>query len=59
MSGSSQDVSILLVPSLRQIIESLDRQSLQQLQSALCGSPAKQGSILWPLVDSPTLIQVQ
>ena len=47
--SSSEDASLLLVPSLREIIQSLDKHSLQQLQGSL---------LLQPIVQSPTLIQV-
>lgn len=57
-SGSVEDASMLLLPSLGDVIQSMDKQSLRQLQSALCASPASQASIRRPLLDNPTLVQV-
>ena len=58
LSGSVEDASMLLLPSLGEVIQSMDKQSLWQLQSALCTPPASRASILRPLIDNPTLVQV-
>ena len=58
MPSSTEDVNILLVPSLREIIQSMDRQTLQKLHIASSSSPTSQASLLQPIAHSPTLVQV-
>ncbi len=58
IASSNEDASLLLVPSLGEVIQTLDKQSLWHLQAAVCGSPESSATLLQPLIDSPTLVQV-
>ena len=57
-AGATDLMDQLPVPSMQEVLQNMDAQSIRQLQALLCAESADSSFLLLPLKDCPTLVQV-